>query len=38
VPGYAGHISHMNAENQFAKSFAKITNKCIDGKLEVGLD
>ncbi len=38
IPGYAGHIYHLNAENQFAKSFATITNRCVDDKLEKGFD
>lgn len=38
IPGYAGHIYHLQAENQFAKSFAKITNNCIEENLEKGFD
>ena len=38
IPGYAGHIYHLNAENQFSKSFATITNRCVDDKLEKGFD
>ena len=29
LPGYQGHVTYLESDGQFGKSFAKITNNCM---------
>ncbi len=36
IPGYQGHVHHLQGESQHGKTFARITAECLNERCEVG--
>lgn len=38
IPGYAGYINSIKAENKFGESYGKLTNKALTNQIDKGSD
>jgi hypothetical protein len=38
IPGYAGHVKGLFAENVYGKNFARVTAECLNERNSKGID
>ena len=38
IPGYAGHVKGLHAENVYGRNFARVTAECLNSRHTKGID